>query len=148
MIFVYTNIRILAFHLFLPRGVFFFSLLNGLAQPQTPFSSSCCRWWGRVQEAFAELKCSCCIYIRHKAYQRGTVFELQQSCWVILSIKCVRLIIPTFLIVGLTDKDSVNALVHGPPVCVWDELIIPYKHSWQEIVSTWKITKKYLFGVV
>lgn len=49
-----------------------------------------------------------------------------------LSIKFIRLIISTFFIVGIAYKDLVCALVHGPPACVWDELIIPYKHSWQQ----------------
>lgn len=46
-----------------------------------------------------------------------------------LTITCVRLIISTLFIVGMAYKDVVGALVHGPPICVWDELIIPHKHS-------------------
>lgn len=37
-------------------------------------------------------------------------------------------VISTLFIVGMAYKDLVGALVHGPPTCVWNELIIPHKH--------------------
>lgn len=143
LIFVYTDRTHFVIPLVFFPMVFFFFFLFFIFFSQWKFATS--KSFFNLFDVIDEGKtsgCICwCVWNRNKAYQRGTVSVMQGY----LSITCVRLIISTLF---MAYKDLVGALVYGPSTCVLGELIIPHKHSWQEIVFIWKITKKHLFGVV